>query len=266
MKGLDSQGTFRVTRKALLAAALVAMGSGCATAANLPGLPSRVSALPPGVGAPIPDSVLAHVRGKGILSNGEVVAFGVTMSTRWQNAMNDAVSASLTVWMNDSGQVETGSRVSGTYSSAGPSGNSVTGAPPARMVATGVGQSVQVAGDGNSAHNQLAVNPQIVTNATPPTGLTHSGSFDPAPASCGTGCTTTMSANSNGLSLGVQTADGVAQQRIGAGALTQAIQLHADDTSVLNQLTIQPQIQQQMKSNAGVADVGLVLQSLAGVR
>lgn len=267
MKGRDSHKVFRLARKSLLTAALIAAGTGCAAAASLPGMPSVLSALPPGVGAQVPDSVLAHIRGKGILSNGEVVAFGVTMSTQWQNAMNDAVSASLTVWMNSSGQVETGSQVSGSYSSPGSSGNSVSGMPPAQMVATGVGQSVQVAGDGNSAHNQLAVNPQVVTGATPPAGLSVGGSFDNTSTSCGTRCTTTMSANANGVSLGVQTADGATQQSIGSGALMQAIQLHANDTSVLNQLTIQPQIQQQLKSNAaGAADVGLVLHSLAGVR
>ncbi|MHB1552047.1 MAG: hypothetical protein ACYCX6_12750 [Vulcanimicrobiaceae bacterium] len=229
-----------------------------------PGAVAAATALQPGPGiAGATDGVSAasvarstHMAGPSISGLGtSVVYFGVQMTSTWQ-----APSGGVAVGLNLGINVQTDSVTISTWSSsnngglpAGPAtGNSVNGAPPVSGISNGVGQSIQVAGDGNTVVNDAGL---VVTQSAPDSVIT------PTTTTCGSTCTTTIGANS--VTIAIATAQGTVSQSIGPDGVLQTVQLNGNSNQIESDLNMQAQVAPSTAS--GIGNILPILQSLNGL-
>lgn len=169
-------------------------------------------------------------------NNGTIAYFGVTMTSSW-TVTNGGVTQGVQVGATLNVDVQNHSVSVGSWSqsqngglpSAPPTGNSVTGDAPASNISSGVGQSIQVAGNGNVISNQATVQygsgPYAATTV-------------PTTSDC-TACT--FQIGPNGMGIAIATPQGNASQSIGAGGILQAAQVWSDLNTITNQLGVNVQ-------------------------
>lgn len=182
-------------------------------------------------------------------SGGQVVYFGLQVVSSWQvpTASGPAgVAAGATIGVD----LKTGTPTVTTWTSstnnglpATPgTGGSVNGTPPAENVVNGVGQSVQIAGNGNSVNNQASVQvgqvvPVFVAGPTPN-----------APP-CGAQCSVTF--DNTGLHVSIATPHGAISQAVGQNGISQTVQVASDFNQITNQLGVNVQMAPAASFSAG---------------
>jgi hypothetical protein len=180
---------------------------------------------------------------------GQVVYFGLQVVSSWQVATATGpagVSAGATIGVD----LRTGTPSISTWTtstnnglpSTPSTGGSIDGTPPATSVVNGVGQSVQVAGNGNSVSNQATVQVgQIVPVLSP-------GPPSNAPP-CGAACS--VSFDGTGLHVSIATPQGVVSQAVGQNGITQSVALTSDFNQISNQLGVNVQLANPSQFSAG---------------
>ncbi len=200
-------------------------------------------------------SPLAHAHGVG-----PVTYFGITMQSTWTvgtGAQAAGAAVGMTVGINPSSQTvmvnSWNSSTNGGVPELSQPPNGTVEGPGLSSVSNGVGQSIQVAGNGNTATNQTTVtySPGSVT-LTPVANLN----------TCGAQCTVTTA--NNLLGVAINTSRGLVSQSVGSGALTQSVQVVSDMNQITNQLGIQIQAS---PSNipGGTSGLLTVLPTLIGI-
>lgn len=173
----------------------------------------------------------------GVTGSGPIVYFGVSMTSTWNvtnNGVTQGVQIGATVNFDLQNRTMNATTWSGSQNGglpAGtPSGNSVDGAPPTANMTSGVGQSIQVAGNGNVISNQATVAYGTGAYGSPAA---------PATNDCGAACAFHIGAG--GVSISISTAQGVVSQSIGPGGLQQSAQVWSDLNHISNQLGVNVQ-------------------------
>jgi hypothetical protein len=208
------------------------------------------------------DQELASMRGRYTVGNNAVVWFGVSMVSTWQNSAGQVLQSTLSLDINFSGKQpqitfvpnvtittanapmpNPGTPAAGTLA-IGPSRN-VSGLGLANV--GGVVQSVQVAGDGNTASN-LASLASSYGNA--PASSTANGYGGNTQATTANGNASATASYSNGTAQVLLdiAGDGTVRQWIQSGSLGQSVQLTADNQVVSNLLNVDL-VRQAMTSN-----------------
>lgn len=167
--------------------------------------------------------------------SGPVTYFGVTMQSSWtvgSGATAQGVSAGVSFGLAPSGQpipnitIVTSSE-NGGLPQSGSSGNSVIGSPLSSFNG-GVGQNIQIAGNGNSVQNTAVVT--IDGSGLPPAAT--SGAQNCPTATCTAGII------GNGIGIQIQSAQGTATQMLGPGGIVQSAQVWTDMNAVINSLGV----------------------------
>lgn len=162
---------------------------------------------------------------------GTVTYFGIQMISTWTSgtgATASTESVGMTVGINAGSHalsVHQWSMGTGAGIPADTNGNAVNG-PALSNLSSGVGQSVQIAGNGNSATNEATV--------TFGAGMT----LTPVPVlnTCGTQCSAVVAPNQ--LMVSIVTPRGTATQSLGNGLIAQSIQAWGNANAITNQLGI----------------------------
>ncbi len=187
---------------------------------------------------------------------GTVTYFGVDMVSTWTQAGGGGahgVSAGLDMGFDLAhGQVTVGewsSSTNGGLTDATPSGT--IGGSGTSNVSSGVGQNIQIAGNGNT----------ITNTATVTVGSVDSAIIVPTTNTCGTQCT--ISIGPDGAQVAIATAQGSVLQTIGPNGILQSAQVSSDMNTISNQLGVRVQVSHVPSFNAG--SLLPILQTLTGL-
>ncbi len=174
-----------------------------------------------------------------ISGSGQVTYFGLQMVSTWNVPAGGGATQGVAVGANLGIDLQHGTVSATTWSASnngglpapGPNQNTVNGAPPIENNTTGVGQSIQVAGNGNTLNNgaSVQIGRDVPTASAPPTTNT-----------CGSACSANIA--NNAVQVAITTAQGVVQQTVDANGIMQSIQVRSDLNAIQNQLGIQVQL------------------------
>lgn len=216
----------------------------------------------------VKDSELAGLRGRYVMP-GRIISFGVVMNSTWQNANGDRIGATATMHVqqntfkpqfyvsliNDKG---TGNSMTpGTGSVSGGSGLNNT---------QGVTQTLQAAGDYNTAYNNVSINVKesktATANGTPSGQVLAGGSSISGSNGAGT---LNISAGANGIKMGINASNnqGYAVQSLAQGGLSQAAVLLGGNNVVSNMTQLNVVLRDNMPT-AGALNCNL--DQLKGLR
>ena len=218
----------------ILFAAIVLGACVASAAASEPPAPAK-----PGLHE-IPDAELGAMRGRYIVGENRVAWFGVTMVSTWMTSAGQSVQGALKLGFDLRGQkpeVSFQPSVTITEQStalAAASGSREIDAGGLANVG-GLVQSVQVAGDGNTARNGMTL--QIRDGAVPD-GIAPGATATVAETSVG-GAQARAAFENGGARILLQVAgQGAAEQWIDARSIGQSIRLAGDGQAVGNQLQL----------------------------
>ncbi|WP_313365339.1 hypothetical protein [Pseudomonas sp.] len=229
-------------------------------------LPSQAETLKP---VELKDQELANLRGRYVMP-GRIVSFGVVMSSTWQNANGEVIGATSTMQIQQStikpqfyvSMIDEKGTGSARTSSAGT--GTVTGGSGLNTT-EGVTQVVRVAGDFNTAHNNVDINvtkgneapasqPQGQALAAGSTLVGSNGAGSMSVSSSSAGVQMNIIANGN---------QGSSLQRLGEGGLMQNTTLLGSSNRVSN-LTSLNVVLRDSAPMAGA--MGANLEQLKGLR
>lgn len=207
----------------------------------LPGLPAMAAEGAPGRGLKeIPDPELNLMRGRYTVGGNSVAWFGVTMISQWQGANGTAVQGALTLGMDfrNGGSPKLSFQPSVHVTAADAalptaSGRSIDSSGLAN--ASGLVQSVQVAGDGNSARNVTTL---TVRDGAVPAALADDGSRIAQAQQGGASASAVLDGNQARLLLQID-GQGLVQQWIRNGSVGQGIALAGDGQNASNRLQLE---------------------------
>jgi hypothetical protein len=190
-----------------------------------------------------------------------VAYFGISLVSSWSagsgaNAPGVTVGANIGVDPNSHGVTTSTWSTStngGLPAAAGNTGNSVTGTPPLENISGGIGQSIQVAGNGNTVNNSATIN--IGVSAPGQTAA-------PTSNTCGSDCTATI--NGNGVAIAISTQQGIVSQTVGANGVMQSVQIASDLNTITNQMAMQVRLAPVAPLNP--SGIVFILQTLNGIR
>ncbi len=234
--------------------------------------------VPPARQAPVPVATITSAMGSPVLANaqsaafartaavnplsglgsgaGTVTYFGVEMVSTWTQTSTtgtQGVSAGVDLGFNlAQGGVSIAkwtSSTNGGLPTTAPAG-SIDGSETG-SVSNGVGQNIQVAGNGNTISNTAAV---IVNGSD-------SGFVVPTTNTCGVQCS--ISIGSNAATVEISTPQGNVLQTIGPNGILQSAQVASDMNTVTNQLGVHVQTSGSPSFNAG--SLLPIIQSLNGL-
>ncbi|HEL2977231.1 TPA: hypothetical protein UMB92_000032 [Stenotrophomonas maltophilia] len=187
----------------------------------------------------IPDPELSLMRGRYTVGGNSVAWFGVTMVSQWQTSNGTTLQGSLTLGMDFRGggtpKLSFQPSVQVTAADAplpDTQGRSIDSSGLAN--ASGLVQSVQVAGDGNAARNIATL---TVRDGSVP-GAPSDGSHAAAAQQSGARATAVLEGNQARLLLQVD-GQGLVQQWIRNGSVGQGIALAGDGQTASNQLRLE---------------------------
>ncbi|WMJ69261.1 hypothetical protein [Stenotrophomonas sp. 24(2023)] len=207
----------------------------------LPLLPATGAERAPGRGlTEIPDPELGLMRGRYTVGGTTVAWFGVTMVSQWQAANGATLQGSLTLGMDfrqgGAPRLSFQPNVQVTAADAplpATTGRSIDSSGLAN--ASGLVQSVQVAGDGNRARNVTAL---TVRDGAVPIALADSGQRLASVQQGGASASAVLEGNQARLLLQMD-GQGLVQQWIRNGSVGQGIALAGDGQSASNQLQLE---------------------------
>lgn len=224
---------------------------------------------------PIGDAELATMRGRYTVGDNTVAWFGVQMISTWQDSTGRILQGAMNLDMDFTHDanlpkvtfVPTVSIVQTTQAVAPPETAGPTRSTDSSGLAnaSGMVQSVQVAGDSNTASNTTRLTVQ--NGGSVPAAVTMA-STNQAPSATVQSGNATVSANYTGNSAQVMLSiagQGAVQQWIRNGSLGQTVTLAADNQFVSNQMEI-TLIRQAITANTQLAlDVARSIQSTRGL-
>ena len=181
------------------------------------GVARTTTAVTPGVSGAIAGNVVSGVT--------------VSLASAWerpdQNGVLGGYSAGASLSLDASGNVSVSTASWNSKIGAGlqtvPTTGTVSGAPLAGL--TGIGQGIEVAGDGNSVLNVLHVDNGASSTISVPRGT----------APCGASCSVSVG---SGFGLAINGPGGAVQQAIGPQGLFQSVQLTSDFNTVINTMNV----------------------------
>ena len=193
-----------------------------------------------------------------LTGSGSVTYFGIAMVSTWAikgaaGPTQDSVGLNVGIDVQSkSVSIQSWSSGSGGGIPGGPANDSVAGNAPLMNISSGVGQSIQIAGNGNTASNEATV---TYGNAAP--GLT------PVPVinTCGAQCSTTV--GNNAFSVSIVTPRGTVSQMVGSGTIGQSVQAWGDANQITNQLGIT--VHSQATSPLAGTGMSIILNTLIGI-
>ncbi|BFI97121.1 MAG: hypothetical protein RSP_26310 [Rhodanobacter sp.] len=258
------------TRSILLTGIALALGHWGATAYASAAVEHHAQGI-----EPIGDAELAGMRGRYTVGNNTVAWFGVQMISTWQDSTGRTLQGTMNLAMDftHNANLPTVSFIPtvSIVQSAQPTATPDTAAPARSTDSSGLAnvsgmvQSVQVAGDGNTASNVARLSVQDGNSA--PAALAANGDGRPASATAQSG-DATVSVNYTGNTAQVMLSiagQGAVQQWIRNGSLGQTVTLAADNQYVSNQMEI-TLIRQAIAANTRLAlDVARSIQSTRGL-
>ncbi len=167
----------------------------------------------------------------GAIAGSVVSGVTVSVASAWerpdQNGVLGGYSAGASLTLDASGNVSVStaswSSKIGPGLQAVPTTGTVNGAPFTGL--TGIGQGIEVAGNGNSVLNVLHVDDTASSTIAIPLGA----------GPCGANCTLTVG---SGFGLAINGPGGVVQQAIGPHGLLQSVQLTSDFNTVINTMNV----------------------------
>lgn len=187
-------------------------------------------------------------------AHGQVTYFGIEMVSTWtQNNGAQGASVGVSAGFDLShGTVTIGQWSSSTGGglSTTPGTGSISGSSAANL-SSGVGQNIQVAGNGNTISNAASV--QV--------GASFAPGIVPTTSTCTDQCTVTIGAN--GIGIGISTPQGTVLQSIGPNGILQSAQVTSDANSINNQLSAQVRVTPSNSFNPG--SLLPILQTLGGL-
>lgn len=220
---------------------------------------------------------LSHIRGKFVdPSNGAIVFFGVTLSSDWSAGRSgDGVRAHLTFGFSrdqtgNFGHVSIDRGIQGdlpSYSDPGGT-HKVQGSAPVEHMDQGLGQSIQVAGNGNDVHNTLNISSGTSNNNTPPDNPANLGASWTMTQSCGTSsnCQAVLSRVGTRFMLSISSDRGTVHQEITPGQLLQSAQVTSDLNHITNTLKLQIQRSSSTVPVVNTGGLNRILHTLGAVR
>ena len=205
----------------------------------------------------LPDSELGLMRGRYIVGDNKVLWFGVTMITTWQTSAGQAVQGTLNIGMDFRNGMPVISFtpnviMSGADSAVAPAQGERSIDSAGLNNASGLVQSVQVAGDGNGASNVTSL---LVRNGDAPSASSDTSTNSMEAKSGDATASARVDASGARLAVGVS-GQGMAEQWIRAGSAGQSIRITGDGQHVSNRLQLEL-IRQAAPTNA------LVMSSVA---
>lgn len=207
-------------------------------------------------------NVVSGLTDAGLLAGGgQVVYFGIELVSQWQSTGQNqgrlSAGAALGVNLGDPQRpqlsgVQWTSAQGESMPGSTANGNTVNGAPLANL-GGGIGQSIQVAGNGNAVVNQA----QIDIGSSPPTLPVPTPNGNP----CTPACNTTMGASGMGVSITVP--GGTIAQTVGPNGILQSAQIRSDLNQITNSLIMRVQV--APASGLNVGQLSTVLQGMQGL-
>lgn len=197
----------------------------------------------------IPDGELDLMRGRYIVGDNKVLWFGVSMITTWQTQSGQTVQGALKIGMDFRNGAPTVSftpnvSIVSAEADALPAAGVRSIDSAGLNNASGLVQSVQVAGDGNRAGNATSL---IVREGDVPAGQTGATA---SMASTNGAATASAQMDANGARLTVgMSGQGVAEQWVRAGSVGQSIRITGDGQQVSNALQLEL-VRQTVPTNA----------------
>jgi hypothetical protein len=186
-------------------------------------------------------------------AGGQVTYFGIEMVSSWSTATGSA-TVGATLGIDASTHTFTISNWSSSQGDAlarlSTDGNANSSQVPSQNV-NGVLQSIQVAGNGNTA-----VNNATLTVSSQGNGVT----FEPTTTTCSSVCTTSVGLNS--VDIAIQTGAGIATQQVGVNGISQTVRIAGDDNSIVN--AMQLNAKEQLPSGFSAGSVLPILQTMNG--
>lgn len=204
-----------------------------------------------GVSAAALNSPFEHV-GSG---QGTVTYFGVTMVSSWtqpgeSGAQGDSVGVSIGFDLEHGGvTISAGSSSTNGGLSTAPGNGTISGSATNNL-SSGIGQNIQVAGNGNTVSNAAAITVNGSQNAI----------IVPTANTCGSQCT--ISYGLNGVHIGINTAQGTVLQSIGPNGVLQSAQIDSDMNTIQNQLGVNVKV---AAPTFGAGSILPILQTLQGL-
>lgn len=198
----------------------------------------------------IPDGELDLMRGRYIVGNNQVLWFGVSMITTWQTQAGQTVQGTLKLGMD----FRNGSPTISFTPNVNIGLADVEASPVAgeRSIdsaglnnASGLVQSVQVAGDGNRAGNVTSL---LVRDGDVPASAAGGAGADMEAGNRAATASARMDGHGARLTINVA-GQGVAEQWVRAGRVGQSIQIIGDGQQVSNRLQLEL-VRQAMPTNA----------------
>ncbi len=213
---------------------------------------ANAQAVPLSVGQSVATSPLSSIQS----ASGTVTYFGVQMVSSW-NQTGPSGTQGAEVGLNlgfdlAHGTVSVGkwsSSTNGGLPTSTPSGT-VAG-PATSIVSSGVGQTIQVSGNGNAITNTATV----VVNGPDSTILL------PTTDTCGQQCSVTVGAG--GAGIAITTPQGSVLQSIGPNGILQNAQVSSDMNNISNQLGVNVHMSQTPAFSAG--SVLPIIQTITGL-
>ncbi|AIR90989.1 hypothetical protein [Pseudomonas cremoricolorata] len=210
----------------------------------------------------IKDQELAQLRGKYVMP-GRIISFGVVMSSTWQNAAGDRIGATTTLQVQQNViKPQFYVSISGENGKGGVPGQGtgvVQGGTGLTGNVQGVTQTVRVAGDNNSAFNDVAINVREASQApdlgTPQGQVLTSGATLSGSSNAGT---LSVSHSGNGIQMAIQAGNnqGASLQRLADGGLLQSTTLLGGSNAVSNMTQLNVVLRDNMPS-AGALNCNL---------
>ncbi|WP_028694201.1 hypothetical protein [Pseudomonas cremoricolorata] len=186
------------------------------------------------------DQELAQLRGKYVMP-GRIISFGVVMSSTWQNAAGDRIGATTTLQVQQNViKPQFYVSISGENGKGGVPGQGtgvVQGGAGLTGNVQGVTQTVRVAGDNNSAYNDVAINVREASQApdlaTPQGQALSAGTTLSGSSNAGT---LSVSNSGNGIQMAITASNnqGASLQRLADGGLLQSTTLLGGSNAVSN--------------------------------
>ena len=221
------------------------------------------------------DNFLGNMRGK-FVSSGNIMYFGVEMSTQWRTSVGETITATANLDVNLSNnepQVTFTPNITteqdNTLQTATINGTSEVGG--ALDGVSGVVQNIQVAGTSNGIANSIGMNVQRLSGPSinQPTGVTSDKSMSVQTVS-GSTATVSMANNALGVSVVVpnqgQTTQQIRSLAMGGGQVMQSVQLGGDQNQIRNMINLTVQMNALSSTmNARTGDVLTAMRMLPQV-
>tara|TARA_R110002050_G_scaffold9504_3_gene33487 strand:+ start:4976 stop:5851 length:876 start_codon:yes stop_codon:yes gene_type:complete len=223
------------------------------------------------------DNFLGNMRGK-FVSSGNIMYFGVEMSTQWRTSVGETITATANLDVNLSNnepQVTFTPNITteqdNTLQTATINGTSEVGGAGALDGVSGVVQNIQVAGTSNGIANSIGMNVQRLSGPSinQPTGVTSDKSMSVQTVS-GSTATVSMANNALGVSVVVpnqgQTTQQIRSLAMGGGQVMQSVQLGGDQNQIRNMINLTVQMNALSSTmNARTGDVLTAMRMLPQV-